>query len=143
MERGVEPRWRSAALKLFLLLALLPLAAQGQMYKCVDARGVMQYSDKPCPGGKEVDIRGQPPISGKLTPAKEDLKRDEREFQRRQIQQERQEQAEAKKLAQAKQRCDNLRNELARASAVRRPPNAEQHEARLKRLNEEITAKCG
>ena len=111
------------------------------MFKCVDARGVTQYSDKPCPGGKEVDIRGQPPISGKLAPAKEDLKRDEREFQRRQIQQERQEQAEAKKLAQAKQRCDNLRSELARANAVRRPANAEAHEARLKQLNDQV-AKC-
>ena len=65
------------------------------MYKCVDARGVTQYSDKPCPDGKgkEVDIRGQPPISGKVTPGREDLKAAERDFQRREAQRERERQA--------------------------------------------------
>ena len=114
------------------------------MVKCVDERGVTHYTDRPPPGckGGEVDIRGQPPISGKVTPAREDVRGDEREFQRRQIQRTRQEEAEARQLAQQKQRCDNMRAELQRASAVRRPADANAHDARLKRLNEEISAKC-
>ena len=127
-------------------LALLAwvACAGAQMVKCVDERGVTHYTDRPPPGckGGEVDIRGQPPISGKLAPAKEDLGRQEREYQRRKMQREKQEEAEAKKAAQAKRACDNLRNELARASGVRRPANADAHEARLRQLNQEIAAKC-
>jgi len=85
--------------RLLVLAALLAAPhAQAQMYKCVDARGVTQYADKPCPGGKgkEVDIQGQPPISGKVTPGREDLKAAERDFQRRQALQERERLAEVK-----------------------------------------------
>jgi len=45
-----------------LLLACAP--AYAQMYKCVDSRGVTQYSDKPLPPsckGGEVKIRATPP----------------------------------------------------------------------------------
>jgi hypothetical protein len=45
-----------------LLLACAP--AYAQMYKCVDARGVTHYSDKPLPPsckGGEVKIRATPP----------------------------------------------------------------------------------
>jgi hypothetical protein len=108
------------------------------MYKCKNERGATQYSDKPCADGVkggEVDIRGQPPISGKLAPRREDLAREERDFQRRQVQRTRQEQQEARQIALAKQRCDNLRQQLARANAVRRPRDADAHEALLKRLN--------
>ena len=44
-----------------LLLALV-LPAQAQMYKCVDARGKIQYSDKPIPGCRtEKTIEAPPP----------------------------------------------------------------------------------
>ena len=45
-----------------LLLACAP--AYAQIYKCVDARGVTQYSDKPVPPsckGGAVKIRATPP----------------------------------------------------------------------------------
>jgi hypothetical protein len=47
-------------------LALAAAPAAAQMYKCVDARGVTHYTDKPQPGckGGPVDIRGSPLISG-------------------------------------------------------------------------------
>ena len=111
------------------------------MHKCVDARGVTQYLDKPCPDGKgkEVDIRGQPPISGKLTPHREDLKGAERDFQRRQIQQTRQEEAQA---AQLRQRCESMRSQLQRPNAIRRPSDAAVHDAQIKSLSEEIAQKC-
>ena len=114
------------------------------MYKCKNERGATQYSDKPCTEGHkggEVDIRGQPPISGKLAPAKEDLGRAERDFQRRQVQRSRQEEQEARQLAQARQRCDSMRAQLQRLNMIRRPRNAEAHDAQIRRLNEEI-AKC-
>ena len=80
--------WNGIGAALLLLLGSAPSFAQ--MYKCQDARGVTQYADKPCPDGKgkEVDIRGQPPISGKVTPYREDLKSAERDLQRRQAQRE-------------------------------------------------------
>ena len=129
-------------LGLVLLAAALPV--QAQMYKCRDAKGVVQYSDKPCAdgSGKEVDIRGQPPISGKLAPRREDLGRAERDFQRRQIQREREEQAAARQLAQQKQRCDMMRAQLQRLNATRRPQDAETHDAQIRRLGEEIDRSC-
>jgi hypothetical protein len=44
------------------LLLALPLAAQAEMYQCRDARGVMQFSDKPLPGCKgRVIAKPAPP----------------------------------------------------------------------------------
>ncbi len=53
-----------------LLLACAPASAQ--MYKCVDARGVTHYSDKPLPPsckGGEVKIRATPPSTGTSRPS--------------------------------------------------------------------------
>ena len=132
---------RLLLLPLLLLPLLLPSGAAGQVYKCRNERGATQYSDKPCPEGVkggEVGIQGQPPIGGKLTPHKEDLAREERDFQRRQAQRAREEQQEARQVALARKRCDNLRQQLARANAVRRPRDADAHEALLKRLNADV-----
>jgi len=38
----------------FLLILLLPMAAQAAIYKCVDERGVASFSQRPCPV-KKVD----------------------------------------------------------------------------------------
>ncbi len=97
-----------------LALLLLAPAAQAQMYKCVDARGVTQYADKPCPGGagKEVDIRGQPPISGTLAPRGADTGAAENDFRRRQIERGREEEAAAAREAQRKRRCATLHTQL-------------------------------
>ena len=93
-----------------LLLAALP--AWGQMYKCVDERGVTHYTDKPrpdCKGG-QVEIRGSPSISGQGLGAQQprDVAAQEADFKRRQIQRE---ETEAKDKAQTAQRCARLRNE--------------------------------
>lgn len=107
-------------LALAALLAALP--AQAQMYKCVDARGVTQYADKPCPGGKgtEVDIRGQPPISGKVTPERDDLQAAERDFQRREAKRERKRQADAKADDARRRRCATAQAERQRWASVGR-----------------------
>lgn len=103
-----------------LLLAALPVHAQ--MVKCVDARGVTHYTDKPPPGcrGREVDIRGQPPISGKLAPQKLDVGREEREFQRRRIEGERQAKNEEREREARRRRCASMQAQLQRLESQRR-----------------------
>jgi sRNA-binding protein len=137
---------RAGVLALFLLaLPALPVReARAQMYKCVDARGVTAYSDKPCPDGRgrEVDIQGQPPISGKVTPYREDIKAAEREFQRRQAKQERERLAETRARESQQRQCAAKRSELQRASSVRRPADADAHDARIARLQAEVVKLC-
>lgn len=105
-----------------LAILLLALPAQAQVYKCVDARGVTQYADKPCAGGKgrEVDIQGQPPISGKVTPYGEDLKAAERDFQKREAQRERERRADAKADDARRRRCEKAQAERQRWISVGR-----------------------
>jgi hypothetical protein len=130
-------------------------AAFAQMYKCVDERGVTQYSDKPRPGckGGPVDIRSQPPISGDAAPRGEDLKEQEREFQRRQIKRGEEEQKEAQRAEATQKRCETLRNQMQLYSRSQRvgtiDANGERHylddgerEARLAQLNAEIARSC-
>jgi len=47
-----------------LLVFLIALDADAQMYKCVDERGKIQYTDKPQAGCKESAIKPSPPLSG-------------------------------------------------------------------------------
>lgn len=92
---------------------LLAPAAQAQVYKCVDERGVVHYSDKPragCKGGP-VGIQPIPPLSGQVSkPQSSNPSQDDADFRRRQIERERQESYE--KAAQM-ERCTKVRQELA------------------------------
>ena len=94
-------------------LALLVPPAEAQMYKCVDERGRVQYSDKPQPGcqGGPVDIQPIAPLSGQVAapaPSPGTAQQDA-DFKRRQLERERQEAHE--KSAQA-ERCTRARQEL-------------------------------
>jgi hypothetical protein len=100
-----------------LLLALVAAPAAAQMYKCTNERGVVQYTDKPMAGCKEVDIRPSPPISGALQAPAEDLSKQDAEFRRRQIERERS--ASAAQQAHA-QRCTELRREYSMLATSRR-----------------------
>lgn len=97
-----------------LALALLWLAAfpaAAQMYKCVDERGVVQYTDKPSAGcqGGPVNIQSSPPISGSLAPQRGGSTAGaDAEFKRRLIERDEAEQHEKQALAL---RCAKLRNE--------------------------------
>jgi hypothetical protein len=97
-------------------------AAQAQMYKCVDERGVTHYSDKPRPGckGGPVNIKPSPRMSGEPEPRKEDLKREEREFQRRRIERGRAEEKEARAAEAQRRRCERLKADVHRYSVARR-----------------------
>jgi Domain of unknown function (DUF4124) len=129
--------------------------AQGQVYKCVDAHGVTQYSDKPRPEckGMEVDIHAQPPISGKLETPSTDLGAAEREFRKRQVQREREAREQAKADEARKRRCEQLKAEQRRTLSVRRPMivdekgerrylDAAELDARVADLGAEIARTC-
>jgi len=122
-----------------LLGCVLAQLAQAQMYKCVGPQGTTQYSDKPRPGcEKEADIQPIPPVWGKVTPYKEDLKAAEHDFQERRRKLEREQAAEEKRRADNRRACDNLKAEHARYVAVRRM-DSEVRDRKLKQLSEEIT----
>ena len=141
-----------------VLLAASSLAsgAFGQaMHKCVDARGVTHYTDRPMPGckGGEVRIQGQPPISGTLSQPQEDLRRNETEFQRRRIAEERGREDQANALEQQRQRCAALHADLrGMESGVRlaRPDGKggyefmedDERNQRAAKLRDEIAQKC-
>jgi hypothetical protein len=96
--------------------------AGAQMYKCVDARGVTHYSDKPRPDckGAEVDIRGQPPISGKIETYGSDVGAAERDFLKRQQQREREAQEQSKSDETRQRRCERAKAERQNWTAHRR-----------------------
>jgi hypothetical protein len=134
---------------------VLALPAQAQMYKCVDARGVTQYSDKPRPEckGEEVDIRGQEPISGKIETSGSDLKAAEREFRQRQLQREREQQEQAKADEARSRRCGQLKAAYQRFTSMRRVPNpgprgerdyleASERDAKTAQMEAEIARTC-
>ena len=100
-----------------LLLATAAGPAQAQMYKCTNERGVVQYTDKPGAGCKEVDIRPSPPISGTLQKPPEDLAREEAEFRKRQI--DRDASVAEERKAQV-ERCSRMRRELTLLNSSRR-----------------------
>lgn len=135
-----------------LLASALP--AHAQMYKCVDARGVTHYTDKPLPGckGRPVNIQGQPPLSGQVAPpSKPDPAREDAEFKGRQIERENTEASSKAAQAASTQRCVMLRREhslLSNAGRVTRVNEKGEREfvedaareARIAKLREELRA---
>ena len=121
LQAGAMLRGGLAAI-LAVLAAISAAPIHAQMHKCVDERGVTYYTDKPEPGckGGPVDIRPTPPASGKADGRKEDLVGAEREFQRRQIERERKDQDEARKLAAQKRSCASMHAEYQRLTSGRR-----------------------
>ena len=107
-----------------LLAALCTAGSAGAapVYKCVDAKGVTQYSEKPVPGcrGTEVDIQPLPPPSGAERPESRDLAEQERGFKRRQIEREEADKKAAAEMQQRAKRCQQVQSELARYANSRR-----------------------
>jgi hypothetical protein len=100
-----------------LLLLLAALAADAQMYKCVDERGKTQYTDKPQAGCQETAIKPSPPLSGAVRPRQQDLGADEAGFKRRQLEREAKDAAERRAL---EQRCARLQQEQRYLASGRR-----------------------
>jgi len=100
-----------------LLVFLIALDADAQMYKCVDERGKIQYTDKPQAGCKEAAIKPSPPISGEVRPRQEDFTGADAAFKRRQLEREAR---DAKERNALEQRCARLRQEQRALSGGRR-----------------------
>ena len=91
------------------LLLVAALDAHAQLYKCVDQDGKTRYTDKPSAECKATAIKGNPATSG-APERREDLGAEERDFQRRQAEQQANQKKEQQALAQ---RCARLRQERA------------------------------
>ncbi|WP_193222323.1 DUF4124 domain-containing protein [Alkalilimnicola sp. S0819] len=48
-------------MRIFLLILLLPLLAQAEVYKWRDAQGRIHYSDRPVEGAQRLDLTRRPP----------------------------------------------------------------------------------
>lgn len=99
------------------LLLAVAFDAQAQLYKCVDEQGKTRYTDKPSADCKQTAIKGSPPSSGALPERHEDLGAEERDFKRRQQQEQAKQTKEQQALAQ---RCTRLRQERGLLSGGRR-----------------------
>ena len=99
-----------------LLVFLIALDADAQMYKCVDERGKIQYTDKPQAGCKESAIKPSPPLSGSgevKPPPKEDFAREDADLKRRQLERAAVEAQERKVQEALGQSCARLRGEVS------------------------------
>jgi predicted RNase H-like nuclease (RuvC/YqgF family) len=96
-----------------LLVFLIALDADAQMYKCVDERGRTQYTDKPQPGCKESAIKPSAPLSGQVRPPKEDLPREDADLKRRLIEYEASAAKERQERMALAARCAQLRQEMS------------------------------
>ena len=92
------------------------------MFKCVDARGVTHYSEKPVPGckGREVDIPAVAAAIGTRTAARARPRRAGSRLQAPQVERAQGEEKAAAERKRAEQRCQALKGEQARLSAGRR-----------------------
>ena len=108
------------------ILAFAVGPGYAEMYKCVDERGVVSYSEQPRPGckGGKVDNRPIPPAGGKAETQSEDIKGQEADFRRRQL-----ERAEAdtkeraareKELAARTRHCEGLKQDYVTLDSPRR-----------------------
>ena len=101
-----------AAACIAVCCSLLVPAAQAQMYKCVDERGRVHYSDKPQPGckGGPVELQPIPSVSGQaITPQSPNTAQQDADFRRRQSERARQ---EANEKAALNEQCTRARQEL-------------------------------
>jgi len=98
-----------------LLVFLIALDADAQMYKCVDERGKIQYTDKPQAGCKES--RSSRAAALRLrrgeAAAQEDSQREDADLKRRQLERAAVEAQERKVQEALGQSCARLRGELS------------------------------
>ncbi|WP_282344735.1 DUF4124 domain-containing protein [Pseudomonas sp. PS02288] len=102
----------------WLVLILLPLLATAEIYRWTDAKGTLNYGERPPAGAQKVDVRPQAIERDAATQAREE--RTERFFGAR-----REEQAKKAVEAQQKQssrseRCRALRGNLGALNSGRR-----------------------
>lgn len=100
-----------------ILVLLVPIAAHGQLLKCISPDGRVEYAAD-CPAGtKEVQTgirttRDGPSSSGAASPQQKSLAEREAEFRKRQMESaeaQKKDQAKASELAQNRENCERAR----------------------------------
>ncbi len=105
------------------VLAFLPLAAQAQVYKWVDEKGVTHYEAAPPAKAKSRELQLRDPTGGpgdKPRAAGPSVEDQEADFRRRQIQRADAEAKEARERAQRDARCRALRSNTDAMKDARR-----------------------
>jgi hypothetical protein len=100
-----------------ILVLLVPIAAHGQLLKCISPDGRVEYAADCPPGTKEVQTgirttRDGPSSSGAASPQQKSLAEREAEFRKRQMESaeaQKKEQAKASELAQNRENCERAR----------------------------------
>ena len=104
-----------AAIAFLILLA--PLAAHGQLVKCIDKDGRVEYTTSCPPDTREVPTgirssRGGPSSSGAASPKQKSIAEQEAAFRKRQMEStdaQKKEEAKASELAQNRENCERAR----------------------------------
>lgn len=99
-----------------LLLLALPAQAQGGLYKWVDEKGVVHYSDTP-PAGKaagKLHVAPQPPLDGGAQSPQRSRSWQEQlqDSNERRFQEDKKQQEQQKKDRDAAEKCQRARNAL-------------------------------
>ena len=100
---------------LLLSWLLLPLAAGAQgLYKWVDEKGVVHYSDQPPAGksGQKLNVAPQPPLENKEPQRSRSWQEQLQDSNERRYQEEKQQKAQQQKAREAEQKCQRARNAL-------------------------------
>jgi hypothetical protein len=100
-----------------MLVLLAPIAAHGQLLKCISADGRVEYATDCPPGTREVQTgirttREGPSSSGAASPQQKSLAEREAEFRKRQMEgaeAQKKEAAKATELAQDRENCERAR----------------------------------
>ncbi|MBL8503398.1 MAG: DUF4124 domain-containing protein [Rhodocyclaceae bacterium] len=102
---------------LLVLLAGLALQAQAQggLYKWIDEKGVVHYSDKPPAGkaGEKLKAKSQPPLDAASSPQRSRSWQEQlQDSNERRYQEEKQQKEAQQKAQEAEQKCLRARNAL-------------------------------
>ena len=100
-----------------ILVLLVPIAAHGQLLKCISTDGRVEYAADCPPGTKEVQTgirttREGPSTSGAASPQQKSLAEREADFRKRQMESaeaQKKDQAKASELAQNRENCERAR----------------------------------
>ena len=100
-----------------LLALALAGAAQAQIYRWTDEKGRVHYGEQPPAGAGTSTVK--PPAPSAAPERREDLKVQDAEFKRRQVERREREEAEARAVQARQEKCDDAEDEIKLSEKVR------------------------
>ncbi len=135
--------------QLFVLLCLLPMAAQADLYKSVDADGHVTYSSSPIKGGKKLNLEPLPtmaplakvPARGNFPRVDEETQKGRDETRRKILQDELQ--TEQKLLQEAKQNLQQASEQnrgdfVVNGKSMHNEARAQEYNAAVSKQSDEV-----